>query len=66
MTKPKPANGWIVKQPFDGTWAAMPADPNNRHWHKLSKFQPSLVLACDYTHLIGALSDQPGQVEDTE
>lgn len=66
MNEPKPADGWIVKQPLDGTWAAMPADPDHPDWRKLAKFQPSLVLACDYTHLIGPLSNQPGQVEDTE
>ena len=66
MSTPKPAQGWIVKQPLDGTWAAMPADPDHPDWHDLFRYQPSLVLACDYTYLVGPLSDQPGQVEDTE
>lgn len=66
MSNPKPANGWLVKQPLDGTWAAMPADASHPDWHDLFKFQPSLVLACDYTYLVGPLSDQPGQVEDDE
>ena len=66
MSAPRPANGWIVKQPLDGTWVAMPADPSHPDWYDLFRYQPSLALACDYTYLIGALSDQPGQVEDTE
>lgn len=66
MTKPKPAHGWVVKQPLDGTWAASPADPAHPFYDELVKFQPSLVRACDYTYLVGPLSDQPGRVEDTE
>ena len=66
MSTPKPANGWLVKQPLDGTWAALPADPAHPDYDELAKFQPSLVLACDYTYLVGPLGDQPGQVEDTE
>ena len=66
MNTTKPANGWIVKQPLGGMWAAMPADPAHPDWHDLLRYQPTLVRACEYTHLIGPLSDQPGQVEDTE
>ena len=62
----QPASGWLVKQPLDGTWAAMPADASHPDFYELSKLQPSLVLACDYTYLIGPLSDQPGIVEDND
>lgn len=60
---PKPANGWTVKNPFDGTWAAFPSDSSHPDWDNLAKFQPSLVLACDYTYLVGPLSGVPGEVQ---
>ena len=59
---PKPADGWTVKEPIDGTWAAYPSDVCHPDYDPLAKFQPSLVLACDYTYLVGPLSDEPGEV----
>lgn len=60
---PKPANGWTVKSPFDGVWAAFPSDNSHPDYDNLAKLQPSLVLACGYTYLVGPLSDEPGEVQ---
>lgn len=61
---PKPANGWTVKEPVDGTWAAFPSDSSHPDWEDLFRYQDTLVHACDYTYLVGPLSDQPGEVAE--
>lgn len=59
----KPANGWTVKETFIGGWAAFPSDPRHPDWAYLCKRQASFVRACEYTYLVGPLSDEPGEVQ---
>lgn len=60
---PKPANGWTVKEVLDGVWTAFPSDTIHPDWNNLYKYQDSLTHACEYTYLIGPLSDKPGEVQ---
>lgn len=59
----KPANGWTVKETIFGKWAAFPSDTSHPDWVNLCKHQGSLTHACDYTYLVGPLSDEPGEVQ---
>lgn len=60
---PKPANGWTVTEVLDGVWAAFPSDIIHSDWDNLYKHQDSLNHACEYTYLVGPLSDEPGEVQ---
>ena len=61
---PKPANGWAVRETFSGMWAAFPSDVLHPDWDNLYKHQDSLVHACEYTNLIGPLSNKPGEIRE--
>lgn len=66
MTELKPADGWLVKHTQTNTWSTAPADPDHPEWHRVLRYHSSLERACNYTHLIGPVGDQPGRVEDSE